>query len=99
MFYTLSLLLLVTHCQAAGRSKPITTSLDAKWPAHSVALEISEFLAEKSNDDFWSYVDVLRHLTDSKWGTTTEYSSHHHPGGHYHWKVVQGCAAVMTPFF
>ena len=20
-------------------------------------------------------------------------------GGHYHWKVVQGCAVVMTPFF
>ena len=21
------------------------------------------------------------------------------PGGHLHWKVVQGCSAVMTPFF
>ena len=21
------------------------------------------------------------------------------PGGHYHWKVVRGCAAVMTTYF
>ncbi|XP_072034648.1 UDP-glucose:glycoprotein glucosyltransferase 1-like [Amphiura filiformis] len=64
MLHYLYLLFMLVQCHAAGRSKPITTSLDAKWGTHSVALEIAEFLAEKNNDDFWGYVFTLRHLTD-----------------------------------
>ena len=66
MYYTLTATLLLASitpwCDAAGRSKPITTSLDAKWKAHPVALEAAECLAEKSNDDFWAWVDVTRDI-------------------------------------
>ena len=66
MLCCLYFLFLLSFCHGAGRSKPITTSLDAKWGTHSVALEIAEFLAEKNNDAFWSYIFTLRRLTDCK---------------------------------
>ncbi|XP_038051139.1 UDP-glucose:glycoprotein glucosyltransferase 1-like isoform X2 [Patiria miniata] len=69
-------LLLLVVLQAlhvtAIKSKPITTSLQAKWPATPLVLEASEFLADKGEESFWSFVDSLSGLKDGDIGETDE---------------------------
>ena len=58
----LLLVLLQPSCITAIKSKPITVSLQAKWPATPLVSEASEFLAEKGENSFWSFVDSLSEL-------------------------------------
>ncbi|XP_030838200.1 UDP-glucose:glycoprotein glucosyltransferase 1 isoform X1 [Strongylocentrotus purpuratus] len=46
------------HCSfAASKSRPITTTLETKWTRHSVTMEASEFIAEKSDAAFWNFLE------------------------------------------
>ncbi|XP_071798762.1 UDP-glucose:glycoprotein glucosyltransferase 1-like isoform X1 [Asterias amurensis] len=68
----LLLVLLQPSCITAIKSKPITVSLQAKWPATPLVSEASEFLAEKGENSFWSFVDSLSELKAADVGETDE---------------------------
>ncbi|KAL0281658.1 UNVERIFIED_CONTAM: hypothetical protein PYX00_002578 [Menopon gallinae] len=44
------------------KAKTVTTLLDAKWEVTPLVLEVSEYIAEESIDDFWSFVDEISSL-------------------------------------
>lgn len=52
----------------AKKAKPITTTLETKWPLPPVIAEGSEFLAEKSNDKFWKFMENLSGLDEAQVG-------------------------------
>nr|XP_018911723.1 PREDICTED: UDP-glucose:glycoprotein glucosyltransferase [Bemisia tabaci] len=56
------LLLLFVASDAKKKPKSVTTVIDAKWEETPVVLEISEFIAEESNDLFWKFVEAVNAL-------------------------------------
>ncbi|XP_071491189.1 UDP-glucose:glycoprotein glucosyltransferase 1-like [Diadema antillarum] len=46
------------------KSKVITTTLESKWTRHSIAMEASEFIAEKSGADFWQFLQQVANYQD-----------------------------------
>ncbi|XP_022095271.1 UDP-glucose:glycoprotein glucosyltransferase 1-like isoform X2 [Acanthaster planci] len=72
-FCSVLLLVLLQALRSSSiKSKPITTSLQAKWPATPLVAEASEFLADKGVESFWSFVDSLSELRDGDVGETDE---------------------------
>nr|XP_054771675.1 UDP-glucose:glycoprotein glucosyltransferase 1-like [Lytechinus pictus] len=59
LFKFLLLLWCVQCALGASKSRPITTTLEAKWTRHSVAMETSEFIAEKSDAAFWKFLEQV----------------------------------------
>ncbi|XP_076453817.1 UDP-glucose:glycoprotein glucosyltransferase 1-like isoform X2 [Babylonia areolata] len=55
----LVLVCLAFHCYTEGKKKPVTVRLDAKWHSTPLLCEVSEYLAQESNDFFWSFVRDL----------------------------------------
>ncbi|XP_071839309.1 UDP-glucose:glycoprotein glucosyltransferase 1-like isoform X2 [Apostichopus japonicus] len=60
----------------AKKAKPITTTLETKWPLPPVIAEGSEFLAEKSNDKFWKFMENLSGLDEAQVGLRTNQSDY-----------------------
>ena len=56
-----SVLIVVEHCLAfdPNRKQSISTVLNSKWSSTPFALEISEFLGDVKNDNFWAFLDFL----------------------------------------
>uniref|UniRef100_A0A8C3IG87 UDP-glucose ceramide glucosyltransferase-like 1 n=1 Tax=Chrysemys picta bellii TaxID=8478 RepID=A0A8C3IG87_CHRPI len=50
-------------CGAPASPKAVTTRLAAKWPATSLLLEASEFIAEEGNEKFWQFLETVQELT------------------------------------
>uniref|UniRef100_A0A8C0GS13 UDP-glucose glycoprotein glucosyltransferase 2 n=1 Tax=Chelonoidis abingdonii TaxID=106734 RepID=A0A8C0GS13_CHEAB len=50
-------------CGAPASPKGVTARLAAKWPATSLLLEASEFIAEEGNEKFWQFLETVRELT------------------------------------
>ncbi|XP_038243099.1 UDP-glucose:glycoprotein glucosyltransferase 2 isoform X1 [Dermochelys coriacea] len=50
-------------CGAPASPKAVTARLAAKWPATSLLLEASEFIAEEDNEKFWQFLETVRELT------------------------------------
>ncbi|KAJ8030685.1 UDP-glucose:glycoprotein glucosyltransferase 1 [Holothuria leucospilota] len=63
------LLISLFFAGSAKKSKPITTSLETKWPLPPIIVEGSEFLAEKSNDKFWMFFQNLAELHEGQVGS------------------------------
>ncbi|EMP29740.1 UDP-glucose:glycoprotein glucosyltransferase 2 [Chelonia mydas] len=51
------------RCGAPASPKAVTARLAAKWPATSLLLEASEFIAEEDNEKFWQFLETVRELT------------------------------------
>ena len=60
----LFVLFFIHYATAASKPKPITTTLDTKWTRHSIAMEASEFLAEKNDMAFWGFVEQMAAYPD-----------------------------------
>lgn len=64
-FVSLNFFLLVVFCHVSCinlKAKTVTTLIDAKWEATPIVLEVAEYIAEESKDDFWSYLDDISKL-------------------------------------
>lgn len=59
------LALLCLFSLAEANSKAITTSLTTKWFSAPLLLEASEFLAEDSQEKFWSFVEASQNIGSS----------------------------------
>ncbi|XP_029790655.1 UDP-glucose:glycoprotein glucosyltransferase 1 isoform X2 [Suricata suricatta] len=57
-------------------SKAITTSLTTKWFSTPLLLEVSEFLAEDSQEKFWNFVEASQNIGSSN-HHGTDYSYYH----------------------
>uniref|UniRef100_A0A8C0JT06 UDP-glucose ceramide glucosyltransferase-like 1 n=1 Tax=Canis lupus dingo TaxID=286419 RepID=A0A8C0JT06_CANLU len=57
-------------------SKAITTSLTTKWFSTPLLLEVSEFLAEDSQEKFWNFVEASQNIGSSD-HHGTDYSYYH----------------------
>ena len=58
-----------------GKSKTVSTLLNAKWASSPIALEISEILNEEDSSYFWMFLESLnqnaeRLSSSSKWAFT-----------------------------
>lgn len=56
-----SVLIVVQQCLAfdPNRKQSVSTVLNSKWSSTPFALEISEFLGDVKNDNFWAFLDFL----------------------------------------
>ncbi|EDL99288.1 UDP-glucose ceramide glucosyltransferase-like 1, isoform CRA_c [Rattus norvegicus] len=61
----IALALLCLFSLAEANSKAITTSLTTKWFSAPLLLEASEFLAEDSQEKFWSFVEASQNIGSS----------------------------------
>ncbi|BES97993.1 udp-glucose glycoprotein [Nesidiocoris tenuis] len=52
-------LLLLSTVDSKRKQKSVTTVLDAKWEITPLLLEMSEYLADESQTNFWNFVDLL----------------------------------------
>lgn len=55
-------LLVINVSPLKHKAKSVTTLLDAKWEVTPLVLEVSEYIAEESIDDFWNFVDEISSL-------------------------------------
>lgn len=62
LFAILFSVLFVVGNSIAAKSSPVTTSLNAKWNATPVHLEIAEFLHDENPNLYFDYVEALNHL-------------------------------------
>lgn len=44
------------------KAKTVTTLIDAKWEVTPLVLEVAEYIADESKDDFWGYVNSISKL-------------------------------------
>lgn len=73
---------------AEANSKAITTSLTTKWFSAPLLLEASEFLAEDSQEKFWSFVEATQNIG----------SSDHHDTDHsYYDAVLEAAFRFLSP--
>ncbi|XP_071950419.1 UDP-glucose:glycoprotein glucosyltransferase 1-like [Antedon mediterranea] len=63
--------LLLTTSRAVPR-RPITTSLDAKWPATPILSESSEYIASHKNDAFWEFFESIVGISQSDVGEESD---------------------------
>lgn len=54
---------------AKGKTRTVSTLLNAKWNATPIALEIAEFLNDEDQSYFWSFLEDLSHNTDEYYGS------------------------------
>ncbi|XP_078310602.1 UDP-glucose:glycoprotein glucosyltransferase 1-like [Crassostrea virginica] len=62
---------------ALAKLKPVTVSVDAKWPSTPLLLEASEYIAGESNDKFWEFVDGVSALAPDQVQSDTAQSNYH----------------------
>lgn len=71
-----------------ANSKAITTSLTTKWFSAPLLLEASEFLAEDSQEKFWSFVEASQNIG----------SSDHHDSDHsYYNAILEAAFQFLSP--
>uniref|UniRef100_A0A8C5LDS4 UDP-glucose:glycoprotein glucosyltransferase 1 n=1 Tax=Jaculus jaculus TaxID=51337 RepID=A0A8C5LDS4_JACJA len=69
-------------------SKAITTSLTTKWFSTPLLLEASEFLAEDSQETFWSFVEASQNIGSS---------DHHGTDYSYYHAILEAAFKFLSP--
>ncbi|KAL6090606.1 hypothetical protein STEG23_009455, partial [Scotinomys teguina] len=73
---------------AEANSKAITTSLTTKWFSAPLLLEASEFLAEDSQEKFWSFVEASQNIGSS---------DHHDTHLSYYNSILEAAFQFLSP--
>lgn len=69
-------------------SKAVTTSLTTKWFSSPLLLEVSEFLAEDSQEKFWNFVEASQNIGSS---------DHHGTNYSYYHAILEAAFPFLSP--
>ncbi|KAF3824566.1 hypothetical protein GH733_008851, partial [Mirounga leonina] len=90
--YKMGLLIIFTglwlFSSVKADSKAITTSLTTKWFSTPLLLEVSEFLAEDSQEKFWNFVEASQNIGSS---------DHHGTDYSYYHAILEAAFQFLSP--
>lgn len=62
LLFAISLLTAIGVSSKKHPGKLVTTLINARWEVTPLVLEVAEFIADESPDEFWSFVDDITNL-------------------------------------